>query len=103
MPLEGHWARQHTALRRLSRRERRALVAGLVGLFVALVVALVVALRAEAPLTAPGCIDVVAPSTTGGATVHACGAAARHYCRVEATRTDAVARAVQAQCRRAKF
>jgi len=99
MPLEGHWARQHTALRRLTRRELRALALGLGALAVAVIVVLVLALRAEAPARTPGCIDVVAPSTTGGATVHACGRAARQYCRVEARRSDAVARAVQAQCR----
>ena len=99
MPLEGHWARQNTALRRLTRREMRALAAGVVALSVTLIVVLVAALRADAPSSSTGCVDVVAASTTGGATLHACGAAAAHWCRIEGGRRDAVARAVLARCR----
>ena|SRR5213593_2505966 len=103
MPLEGHWARQNTALRRLGRRELRVLVAGVIALSVVLVVVLIAAVRTDAPAPTAGCVDVVAASTTGGATLHACGAEAAHWCRIEAARRDVVARTVLARCRAAGF
>jgi hypothetical protein len=77
-------------------------VAGVVVVFLALSAALYAGLHG-ARATAAGCVDVIAASTTGGATVHACGAAAAHWCRLEATRDDAFARAIQARCGRAGY
>jgi hypothetical protein len=80
MPLEGHWERQHTPLRRTPPRERRVLLVagGLIAL--ATVVVLVVALTSSGPAPRAGCIDVTAASTTGGATFRACGADAQRRC-----------------------
>jgi hypothetical protein len=50
-----------------------------------------------------GCINVTVASTTGGATLHACGAGARQWCNREAGREDALALALQDQCRRAGY
>jgi len=103
MPLEGHWARQRTPLRRVSRREgwAMALVASL--LAIAAGVAIYLALSHGGPKTAAGCVDVTAASSTGGATLHACGDAAARLCRSQATRADPFARAVQERCARAGY
>ena len=101
VPLEGQWQRQHAGLRPIRRREARVLLAlgGL--LLAATVVVVVVALVQGAGTARAGCVDVTAASSTGGATLHACGADARHWCRLEAARTDPLARVVQEHCRKA--
>jgi hypothetical protein len=47
------------------------------------------------------CVDVTFASTLGGATVHACGAHARHVCASGAFR--GIAQELRAACRRAGF
>jgi hypothetical protein len=100
MPLEGQWQRQHTPLRLAGRREGRAVAAAAVIVVLALGAALYAGLHHGAPRTAAGCIDVIAASTTGGAVVHACGASAARWCRLEAARGDAFARTVRGECSR---
>jgi len=99
VPLEGHWERRQTPLRRLERRERR-LLHGLAAALVAATVAIAIAaaLHKDAPVPA-GCIQVTAPSTLGAAVYRECGAAAARWCREEAGRSDPLARAVLARCR----
>jgi hypothetical protein len=46
-----------------------------------------------------GCVTVTAPSSTGGALLHACGAAARSMCRGAFTRNDQLALLTRPQCR----
>jgi hypothetical protein len=46
-----------------------------------------------------GCVNVTIASSMGGALEHACGTAARDWCRAVYTQHDAHAEAVQAQCR----
>jgi hypothetical protein len=48
-----------------------------------------------------GCVNVSIASSMGGAIEHACGAAARDWCRAASSQRDAHAEAVQAQCRAA--
>ena len=48
-----------------------------------------------------GCVNVTIASSMGGGLEHACGAAARDWCRAVYVQDDAHAEAVQAQCRRA--
>jgi hypothetical protein len=47
------------------------------------------------------CVNVSIASSMGGALEHACGAAARDWCRAVNVQHDAHAQAVQAQCRAA--
>jgi hypothetical protein len=54
-----------------------------------------------APVSRNGCVSVVVASSTGGGLLHNCGAAARAWCQTEFARTDALARLIQPQCRRA--
>jgi hypothetical protein len=91
MPLEGHWARQHT---RLTRRDRLAAWIA-AGALAVLVLVLALSVHGAAP-PARGCVDVTIASTTGGATIHDCGAGAKRLC----SRPDARA-AVGNPCRRA--
>jgi hypothetical protein len=100
MPLEGQWQRQHTPLRPAGRRDARALAAGLAVVVIALGAALYAGFHHGARTTAAGCIDVIAASTTGGATIHACGAAALRWCRLEAARGAAFGGQSRAECRR---
>jgi hypothetical protein len=46
-----------------------------------------------------GCVNVTIASSMGGALEHACGTAARDWCRAVYAQHDAHAEAVQAQCR----
>ena len=103
MPLEGHWARQHSALPSTSLREGRVLLAVAIAALLAALVVVVLALQRQAPAPAAGCVEVVAASTTGGATYRACGSEAAAWCRDSARKTDAVAREVVRQCRRAGY
>jgi hypothetical protein len=103
MPLvEGHWQRQQTPLRRLSRRERRLLAGFSVLLTVATLAIVGIALGQREDPVAAGCIRVTGPSTMGAAIYRACGAEAQRWCRDVAGKdpnADPTARAVQARCR----
>jgi hypothetical protein len=99
MPVEGNWARQQVPLRRLTTRERVAMVVG--GAVVAaglIVLLLVVVLASGSSKPRAGCIDVTAGSTMGAGRVHACGAAAVRVCRTEAVGNSPLAQALRRQC-----
>jgi hypothetical protein len=103
VPLEGQWQRQHTPLSRVSRRELRTLAAVAAVLALAAAVVLYAAVRHKTHHAAAGCVEVTAASTTGGATLHACGTDAARWCRSQAGHPDAVARAVLTACARAGY
>ena len=46
-----------------------------------------------------GCVNVTSASSMGGGLEHACGSAARDWCRAAYAKYDAHAEAVHAQCR----
>jgi hypothetical protein len=101
MPLQGHWERTQTPLRRTTPRDTR-LVAGIAALLVvALAVVVYAAVSEDSAKPGPGCIEVTAAHSTGGATVRACGPTAARWCRTMAARDDPLARAVRARCRSA--
>lgn len=82
MPLqEGHWRRANTPLRRLTRRERNVVVAGLAATIVVLAALLLLTAGDTRPGPAPGCIRASIAGRTGGEVVHACGAEAVAICR----------------------
>ncbi len=102
MPLEGHWKRTSTPLYQLSKRERTVAVVAvlLTTVTIALLVLLTIGDR-TAP-TRPGCIAASVPGVVGGSVpVDACGAHAQAVCASHARQTDAVSRAIDAECRRA--
>ena len=65
MPLEGHWQRVNTPLRRLTRRERYVAIAALAITAVALAVLLLATAEDSQPPPAPGCIRVAVAGRTG--------------------------------------
>jgi len=86
MPLEGHYARANTPLRRLTRRERNVLVAGLIATTVAVLALLFVPAHNESPLldehggARSGCIEVAVAGRVGAEPIVGCGAQARQIC-----------------------
>ncbi|MCW3048592.1 MAG: hypothetical protein JWO74_2876 [Solirubrobacterales bacterium] len=101
MPLEGHWQRQHTSLRSATRRERRVLLLVLGILTAALIAIVVAASWRGAGASTPGCVDATVPSTTGGASIHACGARALRFCHSADPIPADVLGDVRAACRKA--
>jgi hypothetical protein len=98
MPLEGHWQRQQTPLRRLTRRELRTLVTIAAALIAVTVGFALYAVLHTPPAARADCIDVTAASTTGAARFHACGNDALRWCREEAGRQTSVAKAMRPRC-----
>jgi hypothetical protein len=87
----------------LTPRERRAMWV-VVGIFVA-VIAVGATIWAIAGRSSTGdrsgetCVTVTMASSMGGGVEHACGAAARDWCRAAYAQHDTHAQAVQVQCR----
>ncbi|MFN8162652.1 MAG: hypothetical protein U0R26_02260 [Solirubrobacterales bacterium] len=98
MPLEGHWRRTNTPLRRLSARERNVVIAGLAVTLVALVALLLATAGDSRPAPAPGCIRVVVAGRVGGELIHGCGAKAKAICARSATFDNERARTIVANC-----
>jgi hypothetical protein len=48
--------------------------------------------------SANGCVSVSVVSTTGGGTLHYCGAQAKEFCRESFVKSDAVSLAARPQC-----
>ena len=101
MPLEGHWQRTNTPLRRLSGRERKVGVFAIVAIVVALAVLLLTTAGDSRPGPGPGCISVVVAGRVGGEPVNGCGAAARAICARAATFDDPRAQTIGEACREA--
>jgi hypothetical protein len=100
MPLEGHWERVNTPLRRTTKREGRsiAVVAALL-VAAALAVGLYALVHDSPSKVGAGCVEVTGAHTMGGATIRACGPDAARWCRIVATREDPLSKQVQARCR----
>ncbi len=104
MPLEeGHWRRSNTPLRRLTRRERNVVLAGLAVTVVALAALLLATAGDTQPAPGPGCIRVTVAGRTGGEPVHACGAEAIATCRQAARLDGPWAEAVSEGCAEASI
>ena len=101
MPLEGHWHRLNTPVRRLTLRERRIVRAALVVVVAATIAIVALSLSSSTAPPRAGCIDTFVPGATGGVEVAACGARARHICHSHATAPDPGSRAIERSCRRA--
>jgi hypothetical protein len=98
MPLEGHFKRVNTPLRRLTKRERNVVISGLVVTFVALAALILATAGVSQPPPAPGCIRVAVAGRTGAELIHACGIEARELCARSAGRDEPQYRAIAAGC-----
>jgi hypothetical protein len=98
MPLEGHWQRTNTPLRRLTKRERNVVIGGLGTTLIALAVLLLATSGDTQPPPAPGCIEVSIAGRTGAELVHRCGIEARELCARAAGRDEPAYRAIAAGC-----
>jgi hypothetical protein len=104
MPLEGHWQRVNTPVRKLTRRELRLVRAALVAVVaatIAIVVVAVVAVSSSTPAPRPGCISAIIPGAMGGVPVDARGARARAICASHAGQSDPGSLSIERDCRRA--
>ena len=98
MPLEGHWQRTNTPLRRLTTRERNVVIAGLATTFAVLAVLLLATAGDSQPPPAPGCIAISIAGRTGAELVHGCGREAREICARAATGDDPASHAIVSGC-----
>ncbi|MDX6609744.1 MAG: hypothetical protein QOF85_1669 [Solirubrobacterales bacterium] len=80
MPLEGHFKRVNTPLRRLTKRERNVVIAGVVVTFIALAALILATAGDSQPPPASGCIRVSVAGRTGAELIQACGMEARELC-----------------------
>jgi hypothetical protein len=99
MPLEGHWERVNTPVRKLSERERRLvwIVAALVA--VAAIAAVVVAIATSGSSPNAGCVEVEVPGTMGGGVNRTCGEAAAKFCRAGAPSMGPLRNVALEKCR----
>jgi hypothetical protein len=98
MPLEGHYNRANTPLRRLAERERNVVLAGLAVTVVALLVLVLATAGDSQPPPAPGCIRVAVAGRVGGELIHPCGAEAVATCTRSATFDTERSHAIVAAC-----
>jgi hypothetical protein len=103
MPLEGHWARVNTPLRKTTSRERRILVVVAVVLALAVIAGAIVAIGSSNPSTPAGCLRVDLPSTMGGGTPQLCGNAAASFCSSDAAHTPPLNQTALPKCRSAGY
>ena len=104
MPAEGQWARQHSTLRALDKRERR-LLGAVAAVAVAGIVALVIvgSMAGGAPRLGPGCIRATVAGAMGGEQLTACGASAASICRTQVDGHGPQADVLRTPCRRAGY
>jgi hypothetical protein len=99
MPLEGHYGRVNTPLRKLTQRERNVAIAMIVATSIAIVVLIATSAGGGNTTVGAGCIRVPVPGRTGGELVSGCGTEAEALC-TRATRFEGLrAELVVAACR----
>lgn len=98
MPLEGHFQRVNTPIRRLSGRERSVLIAGIF-VTVAAILTLIIATAGDSrPRPAPGCVSAVVAGRVGGEPVNGCGEKAKEICARSANYDNPRARTIGEAC-----
>ncbi|MBS1884388.1 MAG: hypothetical protein JSS97_15695 [Actinobacteria bacterium] len=99
MPLEGHYERQTTPLRKLSPREIKVAV-GIVAVTLVTIVVMVALSGASNsnPAPAQGCINPTVAGIVGAETLHRCGQEAIDTCTHASEYTGARAETIVADC-----
>jgi hypothetical protein len=98
MPLEGHFQRVNTPLRRLTKRERNVVITGVVVTFIALAALILATAGDSQPPPAPGCIRASVAGRTGAELIQACGKEARQLCARSMGRDEPQYLAIAASC-----
>ncbi len=80
MPMEGHWERVNTPLRRLTRRERNVAIGGVAVSVLATLAIILATAGNSAPQAGPGCVYAIIPGVMGAEPVDACGRQAEFVC-----------------------
>lgn len=99
MPLEGHYQRVNTPLRKLTGRERKAVIWGTLATVVAMTALVLATAGSDShPGPAPGCIRPTIAGRTGGEVQNACGAEAVALCERAAATEGPWAESVLSDC-----
>jgi type II secretory pathway component PulM len=98
MPLEGHFERVNTPLRKLTPRERNVVISILIVTTVAILALLFVPSHSERPLAPRGCLETYVAGRVGSEPVVGCGAKAEALCARAATFENQRAATVVAAC-----
>jgi hypothetical protein len=99
MPLEGHYERQTTPLRKLTPRELKAAF-GVLAVTLAALLAVILMTVGDSPApVADGCIKTEVAGIVGAETIHACGQEAVAACAHAAEFTGARAETIVSACR----
>ena len=103
MPLEGHWNRQNTPLRRLNSRERTLAIVVAAAIAVSVAIGTFFVINDSPAAVGPGCIAVESGSTMGSGKISACGENARLLCRHYNARSDEGSAKFREACRTAGY
>ena len=99
MPLEGHYERQTTPLRKLTPRELKAAFGVLAVTLVALLAVILMTVGDSPAPVADGCIKSEVAGIVGAETISACGREAVETCSHAAEFTGARAETIVSDCR----
>ena len=98
MPLEGHYERQTTPLRKLTPRELRAAFGILAVTLIALAAVVLMTVGDDPAPVAEGCIRPTVAGIVGAETINACGQEAVKVCAHAAEFTGARAETIVSDC-----
>ncbi len=103
MPLQGHWNRVNTPLRKLTRRERNVAIGAVVVSVVAILAVVLATAGNSEPKAGPGCIYAIIPGVMGAEPVDACGRQAEFVCAKHATANRPGSETIRDACTKAKI
>jgi hypothetical protein len=98
MPLEGHYRKVNTPLRRLTPRERNVVIAGLAVTVVAILTLILATAGDSQPPPEAGCIRTNVAGRVGGEQIHGCGREAQKICARATTFENERAHTIVAEC-----
>lgn len=98
MPLEGHFQRVNTPLRRLTPRERNVVIAGTFVTIVTILALILATAGDSRPAPAAGCVSAVVAGRVGGEPVNGCGEEAKAICARSANYDNPRARTINQKC-----
>lgn len=101
MPMEGHWERVNTPLRRITKRERNVAIGGVLVSALAILAVILATSGNAAPKADAGCIYAIIPGVMGAEPVDACGREAELSCARHQTGNRPGSETIREACRKA--